>query len=141
MKSKAPLALMEQLVMVLVFALAAALCLQVFVLSDRMSQRSEARDHAVVQVQNVAETLKGYDGDLSESAARLGGIADEKSLQIGYDTDWRPVPVAESIYLVQAVRTEEEDPLLGSAHVFAQTVDGDVLFQVNVCWQEVAAHA
>ena len=141
MKSKAPLALMEQLVMVLVFALAAALCLQVFVLSDRMSQRSEARDHAVVQVQNVAETLKGCDGDLSESAARLGGIADEESLQIGYDTDWRPVPVAESIYLVQAVRTEEEDPMLGGAQVFAQTVDGDVLFQVNVCWQEVAAHA
>lgn len=34
MRSKAPLVLMEQLVMVLVFALAAALCVQVFVLSD-----------------------------------------------------------------------------------------------------------
>ena len=34
MRSKTPLALMEQMVMVLVFALAAALCLQVFVVSD-----------------------------------------------------------------------------------------------------------
>lgn len=32
MRSKAPLALMEQMVMVLVFALAAALCLQAFAL-------------------------------------------------------------------------------------------------------------
>ena len=34
MKSKAPLALMEQMVMILVFALAAALCLQAFVKSE-----------------------------------------------------------------------------------------------------------
>ena len=38
MRSKAPLALMEQMVMVLVFALAAALCLQAFALADRISR-------------------------------------------------------------------------------------------------------
>ena len=37
MKSKASLLLMEQLVMVLVFALAAALCLQVFLRADQIS--------------------------------------------------------------------------------------------------------
>ena len=40
MKSKAPLALMEQLVMVLVVALAAALCLQAFTLADQISRRN-----------------------------------------------------------------------------------------------------
>ena len=39
MRSKAPLALMEQMVMVLVFALAAALCLQAFALADRISRQ------------------------------------------------------------------------------------------------------
>lgn len=43
MRSKAPLALMEQLVMVLVFALAAALCVQVFVLSGQTSRWNESR--------------------------------------------------------------------------------------------------
>lgn len=52
MKSKAPLALMEQMVMLLVFALAAALCLQAFVQSDRLSRESEARDHAAVLCQS-----------------------------------------------------------------------------------------
>ena len=40
MKSRAPLALMEQMVMLLVFALAAALCLQAFVRSDNISRQS-----------------------------------------------------------------------------------------------------
>ena len=44
MRSKAPLAMMEQMVMLLVFALAAALCLQAFVKSDQMSKRMEAQD-------------------------------------------------------------------------------------------------
>ena len=44
MKSKAPLMLMEQMIMLLVFALAAALCLQAFVKSEQLSSRSENRD-------------------------------------------------------------------------------------------------
>ena len=47
MRSKAPLAMMEQMVMLLVFALAAALCLQAFVKSDQLSQQGEVRDRAV----------------------------------------------------------------------------------------------
>ena len=58
MRNKAPLALMEQLVMLLVFALAAALCLQVFVLSDQLSRRCEERDRVVVVAQNAAEIMK-----------------------------------------------------------------------------------
>ena len=48
MRSKAPLVLMEQAVMVLVFALAAALCLRAFVWSDQLSRQNEARDRAPV---------------------------------------------------------------------------------------------
>ena len=58
MRSRSPLVLMEQLVMILVFALAAALCLQVFVFADRVSARSEQTDRAVLVCQNTAETLK-----------------------------------------------------------------------------------
>ena len=38
MRSKAPLVMMEQMVMLLVFALAAALCLQAFVRSDEIGR-------------------------------------------------------------------------------------------------------
>ena len=72
MRSKAPLALMEQVVMVLVFALAAALCLQVFVVSNRMSERNKDIDRAVLLAQNTAETLKAC-GGVEEAAEVMGG--------------------------------------------------------------------
>ena len=73
-RSKAPLALMEQAVMVLVFALAAALCLRVFVWSDRASRQSEARDRALTAAQSMAEVYKNCAGDVDKAIARMGGV-------------------------------------------------------------------
>ena len=58
MKNKTSLLLMEQLVMILVFALCAALCLQCFVAADRISGETGLRDDAVLLAQNTAEALK-----------------------------------------------------------------------------------
>lgn len=70
MKSKASLFLMEQLVMLLVFALAAALCLGIFVRADGISRQSDRRDEAVRIAQNAAEVLKHTgDADLAKSLA------------------------------------------------------------------------
>ncbi len=43
MKSKAPLVLMEQIIMLLVFALAAAICLQAFIKADALSSAKIGR--------------------------------------------------------------------------------------------------
>ena len=70
MKSRASLVLMEQLAMVLVFALAAALCLQGFVRADETACRTARRDEAVVIAQNAAELLKA--GGDPETALETG---------------------------------------------------------------------
>ena len=137
MKSKAPLALMEQILMVLVFALAAALCLQIFVFGSQVSRRSEARDSAMLVVQNAAEVLKVNRGNMQLCARLLGGENNADVWQIGYDADWQETNSDAAEYLVRAVPVATNDPLLGCADVFAQTVDGDSLFQVRVAWQEV----
>ena len=49
MKSKASLFLMEQLVMVLIFALAAVLCLGIFVRANKISSETARRDKAVIR--------------------------------------------------------------------------------------------
>ena len=72
MKSKAPLLLMEQMVMLVVFALAAALCVQAFVRSDAASARNEARDEAVVLCQNAAEAVRHSGGNFNEAAEKVG---------------------------------------------------------------------
>lgn len=58
MKHRASLTLMELLVIVLVFALCAALCLRVFVAADGISQENHLRDEATLLAQNTAEALK-----------------------------------------------------------------------------------
>lgn len=125
MKDKAPLFLMEQLVMLLVFALAAALCLQVFVLSDRMSRWCAVRDRAVTQVQDAAEAVKASGGDLQRCASLLGGTAEEGSWELRSEG-----------CAVTARLLPPEQPGLGSAEVSAVAEDGEVLFRVTVAWQE-----
>ena len=132
MKNKAPLALMEQLIMLLVFALAAALCLQVFALSGTMSRRCEAQAFATTAVQNVAETVKHNRGDLSAFTG-----SDTNQALIGYDAQWQETAVENAEYLILV--TPEETPVtgLGKAAVTARTSAGDELFAIAVCWQEV----
>lgn len=138
MRSKAPLALMEQAVMILVFALAAALCLRVFVWSDRTSKRLAAVDRAVVEVQNTAETLKragpGHGGDLAS-------LAD--TLERQYDKDWELCPPGGqgAAFDLRVEEAESDVPGLARAHIYVEDLsDGAILFEVTIAWQtEVSA--
>ena len=129
MKSKAPLALMEQLVMVLVFALAAALCLQVFAFAQETSRRHEARDRAVTAAQTAAETLKACAGDFEEAAERLEGT---------WDGDVLTVTMGEGGYLLTAAEQTSGQALLGRAEITVTAPQGEVLFVLPAAWQEVS---
>lgn len=113
MKSRASLLLMEQLTMVLIFALATALCLQVFVRADAISIQNTRRDRAVMIAQNAAEMLKA------------GAQADEIPGEADYPMEIRMVDSGVP-GLCQAEIT------VGHAEETAP------LFALNVGWQEVA---
>lgn len=135
MKSRAPLALMEQTVMVLVFALAAALCLRAFVLADGISRRVEATDHAVLWAESAADTLKARKGDLARAAAELGGNLDGQRWIIPLDETWQET-AGESAYTLTARPVETGRPLLGKAQIDVAEKNGERLFSLEVCWQE-----
>lgn len=135
MRSKAPLALMEQVVMVLVFALAAALCVQAFALSGTMSRKNEARDRALQQAQNVVETLKSTHGDYQSAAAQYGGDWDGKAWILPLDADFAPTERENAVYLVQAAPQPAENALLGTANVTVCTADGETLAELPAAWQ------
>lgn len=153
MKSKAPLAMMEQIVMLLVFALAAALCLQAFVKSDQMSKRSEARDRAAVLCQNVAETMRSNGGSASEAAwaasEKLGYHCDKGSIYQEFDENWNPVEFG--VYRLDATGIPADVPgdrVPGLQKAYVRVAKGsnvgqelEVLFELEVAWQrEVSAH-
>ena len=137
MHSKAPLALMEQIIMLLVFALSAALCLQVFALSGKISHGMEDRAYAVTEVRNAAESIKIFDGDFEKHAEMFGGTTENGTWKAFYDEDWKTVSEEEAVYIVEAVPAETENPLLGAAKISAFEKNGKELFALEVAWQEV----
>lgn len=117
MKNRTSLVLMEQLVMVLVFALAAALCLRVFVKADEISQRIAYRDEAVLIAQNAAEVLKATSGDAQRAAELLEPAAAEKGLHLVIK------------------ETDSGIPLLGRAEIRVY-LENEELFALQTGWQE-----
>lgn len=144
MKSKAPLMLMEQIVMLLVFAIAAALCVQAFVKSEEISARSEAKDRAVLEVQTAAETLRYYSGDYAKAAGELGYQSEGSGFAACFDEEWNLLPagVESWTYELTAEALDTEVPGLGCAGIrVASSQREEALFSTEIMWQEVSAHA
>ena len=137
MRSKAPLVLMEQLVMVLVFALAAALCMRAFAMADQRSQWNEARGQALLAAQSAAETLKSCGGDYREAADLCRGVWDGSSWQTAYNESWRAADEEDAAYFLRVTPKKSDSSLLGRAEVSVFTIDGEQLCVLPVAWQEV----
>ena len=132
MKNKTSLTLMEQVVMVMVFALAAAICLQAFALSSRVSRECEARDEAVLLAQNTVELLKYHAGSpekaLAAAAQSLGGSFENGTLLLA----------AEEHDLLLLAQAEACD-IPGLSRVRVQVLQGDEeCFFLIAAWQEVS---
>lgn len=147
MKSKAPLVMMEQMVMILVFALAAALCLQAFVLSDSISQENQRRDQAALLCQNLAEECKalGYGQTDSHPLLTEGETADGPGLSLVvlsgpastfyYDENGQPTEEP-GLYRLEAVWLPSEYAALNRGQITAYDQEsGKELFSLEFAWQ------
>ena len=135
MRRGASLVLMEQLVMLLVFALAGTLCLRAFVWAQQSSRERADRDRALLCAQNMAQTLKSSRGDLSE----LGAAREGEVWSLWYDEKWESCEIpGEYRMTVQKVPTQL--PRLGEAQIQVWDREGEVLARLNVMWQEVDAN-
>jgi len=131
MKNKASLALIELVIMLLIFAMAAALCLQAFLWSGQQSEAIVQKDRAVLEVQNVAELLKESRGDVAVLAASgLGfteiSLIDDGCCTITFD--------GEMAVMVTPADTGING--LGGAGIRASDGDGREIFSLEVRWQE-----
>lgn len=146
-RDKTSLLLMEQLVTLMVFALAAAICLQAFVTADRRSRAMEDREKAAVLCQNAAETLKQKAGDIPAALAELGDVGQREGFGyfVSYGEDWSefvPDGVRTSSYTLQVRPLDSGVAGLGKAQVTAYGREKSgmkELFSLEVAWQEVTA--
>lgn len=129
MRNKASLVLMEQLVMLLVFALAAAACLGIFAGAHRISQSALRQDAAVELVQNGAEILKSNSGDFRKTAEILSAAQQNNALTLRCEDGYR----------LHIEKVDSPIPGLGQAAVWAvhEAAPEEILFSIRVSWQEV----
>ena len=144
MKSKSPLIMLEQLMMLLVFALAAAICVRAFVRADRMSETQYAADRAVMLCRSAAELYKAETGDYRELVYRLTGDGTEGEYTetealVYYDENWDPVATEEQSEYVLIIEEKEPKINVRCAEVRVLSVKEDtLLYGVPVSRQEVA---
>lgn len=140
MKNKTSLVLIEILVMVLVFSLAAAMCLRAFGLSDKTSRENERLSRAMFLVQNAAEAVKGAKGDLTLISEKLSAAEKDGAWCVNYDENWEVVRSGEGPWTYRIeIRLRDSDTLgLGKAQVCAvASGEAEPIFTVSVAWQEV----
>lgn len=123
MKNRTPLVLIELTVMLLVFALAAALCLQGFIWANGTSLEESHKDQAFLQLQNAAELLKAGKA-LPEAVC--------------FDENWQQTQEAPA-FILRITPMEQQIAYLATAHLEITKADGTSLGELTVSYQEVAA--
>lgn len=148
-RGKAPLLLMEQLAMLLIFALSAAVCLRVFASSQQLSRLTRDRDRGAVLCQNTAEVLHAKRGDAVETLTEISGVQPGYREGFGsfvrYGEDWTVLNEEgrTSAYTLRVAELESGVPGLGKAEVEVyRWLDGEMesLFRLETAWQEVSEH-
>ena len=132
MENRSFLTLIEQQIMILVFAVASAICIKTFAHSDLISKDTEIRDGAVIAAQNAAECVISTRGDLEGAAALMGGTGSSERWEIRFDGEWNSSDSGE--YTVVVTRTDDSG-LCGTASV--EVFDGeDMVYDLTASWQK-----
>ncbi|MBE6031871.1 MAG: hypothetical protein E7224_01580 [Clostridiales bacterium] len=136
MRNKPTLVLVEMVILFLVFAIAAVLCLSAFFWAKETSKESFALDQAWIQAQSAAEVVKFCEGDFAAAAKLLDGTWDgEDQILCSGELD----PEEKISYTLTITLTDSGVPALGQAEICVMQGDED-LVRLNTAWQEVAGH-
>ena len=103
-RSKSGLFLMELIIVITFFAVAGAVCMQLFAAAHRLSTRSIGMQMAVISAQSAAESFKAAGGDMDLMASLLGGTFEGDLLVLGFDENW--VPASADIRFEMVVETD-----------------------------------
>jgi hypothetical protein len=130
-RNKTTLAMMELAIMILVFAIAAAVCLQAFAFASRRSKQSEKLRQGVVLAQLGAESIKGNKGDLTKVREEI------KEIYPALTETEDGFTLLEND-LLMTVEKESATGLLGSANITVTDSEGTTIYELSVKWQEDA---
>jgi hypothetical protein len=135
--------LMEQILAILVFAVAAAICVQLFVSAHLISRDNGELNNALLVAQNGAEAFKAAQGDWQLTADLLDDeiemSAGRQMIYIAYDENWQLSDDAHASYFMELKPAESAAPGLDQATISireANAAENEAIYQLQVTARE-----
>jgi len=137
-RSKSTLFLIEQLIVVAVFAICAAACTRILAASYFMATETRDLSNAIHAAESGAESFKAVGGDIGKTARILGGAASDDGgaavAVVYYDRHWQVSAEADAYYCLslRARAPEPASPLLAPGELTVEKLTGERLIGFEV---------
>ena len=133
-RSRSTLFLMEQLIVILVFAVCAAVCVSIFADSYLMQVGSADMKNALSAAESGAECFKAYSGDLEKASLILeGSVTATGALEVFYDGQWKPCAEGDAeFYLLLTESESGGSPLLLFGDLTVLRISGEELTSLSL---------
>lgn len=108
-KSRSSLFLMEMIITICFFSFASAICVQCFVKAHLIDKKTIELNHAVEISQNLAEIMRGTEGDIYSIMAMYPESiqGDDDYFTLFYDSDFNPCSAGEARYAADVTLTQK----------------------------------
>ena len=143
-RSRSALFLMEQLIVVAIFAVCAAACVKILTESFLIAQDTRDLSNAIHAAESGAESYKAVSGDIGKAAEILGGSSDAvdgaTAAIVYYDGDWLVCGEEDAAYILRVVG---DDPNAGqrsllTGEVSVEKTTGETIYAITVAARKVS---
>jgi len=102
-RSRSTLFLIEQLIVIAVFAICAAACIRILTTAYFYATDSKAASNALLTAESCAEVFKATGGDIIEVVRTMGGTYNSTSViqYIYYDKSWQVCNEADAYFMLR----------------------------------------
>lgn len=135
-RSRSTLFLIEQLIVIAIFAICAAACVSILTVSFISARNSSNLSEAILSAENAAESFKAVSGDIDRAASILGGARVSGStdkLIVYYNERWQVACESDARFVLRMVRENDNSPqTLISMRLSVEKITGEEILSFPV---------
>jgi len=128
-RSRSTLALIEQIIVIAIFAVCAAVCVNIIVTSYLMTVKAVDTRNALSVAESAAESFKAFEGDTKSVFELLGsassGHFNENTVTIFFDSNWKPTGEANADFALQLLKRVTSQTAVVFADIAVNRLDDD----------------
>jgi len=142
-QSRSTLFLIEQLIVVAVFAICSAACVRILTYAFFTARESKDVRDAILVAECAAESYKAVSGDIGKVARILGGssgvIESDDAAIVYYDKQWQVCAVDEADYCLRLINgtSAPSSPSLFFSDILVEKLTGEELVAFTVATRNI----